>query len=152
MHYGADIYVLPLWCLAFCLLCIAWIDWDTMRIPDRLIIIIVLAGFSWVLLYQIFWQDALLGVLAGALPLLLIDRIVRLTAKKPGFGFGDVKLMAAAGLFLGWYGVFIAYGIAFIAAGVFASYLLLTKKAERGSYLAFGPFLCLGILLSLLVI
>jgi len=152
MRFGADIYVLPLWCLAFVLLCVAWIDWDTMRIPGSLLIIAAIAGICWVLLLPfITWQDAIIGVLAGALPLLLIDCLVQLIAKKLGFGYGDVKLMAVAGLFLGWYGIYIAYMAAFIAGGAFAVYLLATKKAERGSYLPFGPFLCFGVLLSLII-
>ena len=152
IRHGADVYVLPLWCAAFILLCVAWIDWDTMKIPDSLLIVAAIAGVCWVLSSStLTWQDAVLGVLAGALPLLLIDCMVRLIAKKPGFGFGDVKLMAAAGLFLGWHGIYIAYMAAFIAGGIFGVYLLATKKAERGSYLPFGPFLCFGVLLSLLI-
>ena len=150
---GADFSVLPLWCLAFVLLCVAWIDWDTMTIPDSLLIIAAIAGVCWVAFFPhtLSWSDAMIGAIAGALPLFVIDRIVLLVAKKPGFGFGDVKLMAAAGLFLGWQGIVFAYFAAFIAGGVFAVYLLLVKKAERGSYLPFGPFLCFGIMFGLLV-
>ena len=152
-YTGADIAVLPLWCLAFVLLCVAVIDFDTMEIPDGLLILGAVAGLIWVGLgfEQVSWIEALLGVAVGGLPLLILDRVVWIIAKKPGFGFGDVKLMAMAGLFLGWNGVLAAYFIAFVAGGFYGAVLLFTGRAEKGSYLAFGPFLCLGILVGILI-
>ena len=151
-YTGVDIAVLPLWCLVFVLLCVAAIDLETMKIPDSLLVIGTLAGLIWVGLfgYTLGWLDALLGVATGALPLLVLDWLVWMVVKKPGFGFGDVKLMAMAGLFLGWQGVIAAYFIAFVAGGLYGAGLLIMGKAERGSYLAFGPFLCLGITMSFL--
>ena len=149
---GAAIAVVPLWCLAFVLLCVAVVDWETMEIPDVLLALGAVAGLAWVglPLSGLSWPDALFGVAAGALPLFLLDRLVWMTAKKPAFGFGDVKLMAMAGLFIGWQGMWAAYFIAFVSGGLFGAVLLLTGRAKRGSYLAFGPFLCLGILVALL--
>ena len=154
MRYGADIYLLPLWCMAFILLCIAWIDIDTMKIPNSLLIIAAIAGLCNLLLPPITLEAfiyAIFGAISGAVPLLLIDGLVRLIAKKPGFGFGDVKLMAVAGMFLGVTGVFFAFIIAFISGGIVAGYLLWAKIMKRESYLPFAPFLCLGVLVSLLV-
>ena len=155
-YTGADIVVLPLWCLAFVLLCVSVIDLETMEIPDGLLVMGAVAGLTWMGLGfwsglgTIGWLDALLGVMVGALPLPVLNRLVWIIVKKPGFGYGDVKLMAMAGLFLGWQGVITAYLIGFVAGGLYGAVLLGTGKAERGSYLAFGPFLCLGILVGFL--
>lgn len=151
-HTGISFNVIPLWCLAFVLLCVGVVDFDTMEIPDGLLLFGALAGVAWgVLVYDLIgWVDALLGVAAGALPLWVLDRAVWLVAKKPGFGFGDVKLMGMAGLFLGWQGVVAAYFVAFVAGGVFGVFLMVSGRAERGSYLAFGPFLALGVLVAML--
>ena len=155
-YTGVEIAVLPLWCLAFVLLCVTAIDLETMEIPDGLLVIGTLAGLIWVGLGlwagldTIGWLDALLGAVVGALPLFILNRLVWIFVKKPGFGFGDVKLMAMAGLFLGWQDVLAAYFIAFVAGGLYGAVLLITRKAERGSYLAFGPFLCFGILVGFL--
>ena len=151
-HTGIQLSVLSLWGLAFVLLCVAAIDWDTMEIPDGLLVVGVVCGVAWVLLNDAGhnWIDALFGAAAGALPLFLLDRLVWIFAKKPGFGFGDVKLMAVVGLFLGPMGIPAAYFIAFVAGGVYGAILLITGRAQRGSYLPFGPFLCLGVLVSFL--
>jgi len=130
------------------LLVISYIDAKTQEIPDILVGAIALAGAVWIVLGGITWQNALLGAAAGALPLLIIDRLSLILAKKDAFGYGDVKLMAAAGLFLGWQLVFVAFFFAFVSGGLVAAVLLLIKKVERGQYIAFAPFLCLGIAIA----
>jgi len=95
------------------------------------------------------WYDALLGALAGAAPLFIIDRFVMLTLKKDGFGFGDVKLMAVAGLFLGWRLTLVSFFFAFMLGGLIMGFLLAIKRVEKGSYLAFGPYLSAGVLLAM---
>jgi len=142
---------------AFILLTISLIDWYTQEIPDGLLLVAIAIGAVWVVLgniTEIFphapgFLDAGLGILAGAVPLLAIDRLVLVLAKKDGFGYGDVKLMATAGLFLGWSNIFAAFIFAFIAGGIYAACLLLTGRARRGEYIAFGPFLCGGIIAAL---
>jgi len=130
------------------LLVISYIDAKTQEIPDVLVVAITVAGVVWVAIGGITWQNALVGAIAGALPLLIIDRLSLLLAKKDAFGYGDVKLMAAVGLFLGWQLVFVAFFFAFVSGGLVASAFLLAKKVERGQYIAFGPFLCLGSILA----
>ena len=165
---GLTLFVLPLWGLAFVLLCISIIDWYTMEIPDGLLIVGVLFVVAWLVLTLSTasaastvpppvstvhtWQDAILGAIAGAMPLFVLDRIIWLTAKKPGFGLGDIKLMVMCGLFLGWQGIPAVYFIAFITGGIYGTILLLTGKAKKGSYLPFGPFLCGGTLISFLAL
>jgi len=158
VRYSPALSAIPLSLLAFVLLTVAIIDIDTQEIPDGLLIFGGIVGVAWVglgyvfpgvLPYPLGWADALLGMLAGALPLLLLDRLTLLILKKDGFGYGDVKLMAMVGLFLGWQLTLLAFFFAFIGGGIFAAFLLVRKKAMRGDYLAFGPFLCGGSLLAL---
>jgi leader peptidase (prepilin peptidase) / N-methyltransferase len=61
-----------------------------------------------------------------------------------GLGLGDVKLAAAIGLGLGPLGGITAVAGAFVLGGAFATWLLLTRRARRGSELRFGPFLAAG--------
>ena len=156
--FVSGLSVIPLSFFAFILLCITLIDWEIQEIPDGLIIAGTAVGFLWVaaaffapnLLHSApNWHEALLGVLAGGLPLLVLDRISLWLLKKDGFGYGDVKLMAMAGLFLGWQLIFAAFFFAFITAGCYAAFLLLSGRAKRGAYIAFGPFLCAGSLFAL---
>jgi len=155
--FSPTLSVVPLSVFAFVLLAISFIDADTQEIPDGLVIIGAVAGLVFVAGGQFFpvqfsvapsWYDALLGVIAGAAPLLIIDRLTLLILKKDGFGYGDVKLMAMVGLFIGWRLMLPAFLFAFFAGAVFAVYLMATGKAKRGAYMAFGPFLCVGTLLA----
>lgn len=129
------------------LLAISVIDAKTMMIPDLLILVIVVISIFW-MGYLGFSVKSLvasgLGVLTGGLFLWMIDRITLIIAEKDGFGYGDMKLMAACGIFLGWQLVLVAFFIAFVTGAVFAIFLVLTKKIKQNAYMPFGPFLCLG--------
>ncbi|MFI0774859.1 prepilin peptidase [Streptomyces sp. NPDC021212] len=88
------------------------------------------------------WPRALLGgvVLGGAyLVLFLIS--------PRGMGFGDVKLALTLGVALGWYGWAVLFwgGFAGVLLGsLYATALVLARRAGRGTPLAFGPFMILG--------
>ena len=80
------------------------------------------------------------------MPILLLCLVI------PGaFGGGDIKLMAAAGLLLGWQHTLLAAFLAVLGGGGYGAYLLARKLADRKDHFAFGPFLCTGIVLALLV-
>lgn len=67
-----------------------------------------------------------------------------------GLGLGDVKLTAVLGLYLGYSDTVLALFIAFFAGGVVATVLLAAGRASRHTRLAFGPFLSLGALVTML--
>lgn len=155
VHTGPDISVIPLCMLAFTLLCVSFIDADTREIPDGLIIFGSSVGTTWVII-SIFidigapaWHDALSGAFCGAAPLFLIDCLTLILLKKDGFGYGDVKLMAMAGLFLGWKLTLVSLLFAVSAGGAYGAFLLAARRVERGAYLAFGPFLSAGVIAAL---
>jgi leader peptidase (prepilin peptidase)/N-methyltransferase len=157
VYFSPTATAFPLAVFMFVLLTISFIDAYIQEIPDGLVITGTIAGIFLVagghFLPEIFpharaWHDALLGVLAGAAPLLIIDRITILLIKKDGFGYGDVKLMAMVGIFLGWRLILLAFLFAFITAAIYAVYLMASGKAKRGTYIAFGQFLCIGTLIS----
>ena len=97
-------------------------------------------------------------VVKTALEKVLNDRVIDLLADKlllclaiPGaFGGGDIKLMAAAGLFLGWQHTLLAMFFGILGGGFYGMYLLAARKADKKDHFAFGPFLCVGIVLALL--
>lgn len=155
LYAGPSPAVIPLCAFAFMLLCVTFIDFETQEIHDGLLVFGAVFGVAWVAVSHFtpigapVWYDALLGALAGAAPLFLIDRVSILLLKKDGFGYGDVKLMAVAGLFLGWQMTLLSLFFAVVAGGVFGVFMLATKRLERGGYFAFGPFLSVGILAAL---
>ena len=139
------VFEASLWCVfALYLIIAAFIDADTRTIPDSLNAAGLIAGAAHVTLNWNGALDSLAGAAVGGGFLFAMDIIARLILKKPGMGGGDIKLMAVCGLFLGWWGALAALWIAAVTGGAFAVFLLLTKRAARGSYFAFGPFLCAG--------
>lgn len=69
-------------------------------------------------------------------------------------GLGDVKLAGVLGLYLGWLGA-PAWALGLMAmyalGGLYAIFMLLTRRAQRGALMAFGPFMLVGTLLSITV-
>jgi len=121
------------------------------RIPNGLVLA-MLAGWVITIVPQLFYdtepalivlRDALLGcVICGGL-LLLVYYI-----SKKGLGGGDVKFMAAAGLYLGFQGVLPAMLYGSILAGLTGVTLILIKKIGRKDSIPLAPFLYVGILIT----
>ena len=165
VYFTPTLSAIPLSILMLILLIVSFIDWDTQEIPDRLLIVGAIIGIAWVVLghfspvllpYSPSWQNALLGMAAGAVPLLIIDRISLLVFKKDGFGYGDVKLMAMVGIFMGWQLTLGAFPFAILLSFPFAVYFLIKQRKqanddEFAGYMAFGPFLCMGVVVALWV-
>ena len=149
MAYIINFY--PIFILVFILVWVSIQDIKTMTIPDKMIILGVCTGIIWVVHGGNTWQEALIGIIVGALPLIIIDLMAKFFLGKDGFGYGDVKLMAMAGIFIGLVGVIIAFFMAFVTAGAFGAYLLITKRAKSGSHIPFAPFLSFGIIVALIL-
>lgn len=125
---------------------IALVDMDTMEIPDGFIVAVLVIGVvSFFTMPELHFVERIVGFFSVSLFLLLIALII------PGaFGGGDIKLMAAAGLIMGWKLNVLALFIAILGGGFYGIILLARKKKGRKDHFAFGPFLCLGLAISLL--
>ena len=140
---------LPLALFYFAVVCVlatvAIADWDTQEIPDQCSIALAVLGIAaFFILPDIRWFERVIGVFVVSVPLLLIALLTG------GFGGGDIKLMAAAGLLLGWKHTVLAAFLGIVIGGIYAIVLLAAKKAGRKTAIAFGPYLCMGILVALL--
>ena len=89
--------------------------------------------------------DRVLGFFIISLPMYLLTLLI-----PDCFGGGDIKLIAVCGLLLGWKLTLLAAFIAILMGGAYAVYLMITKKVKKGAYIAFGPYLSVGIVVSLL--
>ena len=124
-----------------------WKDIHTRRIPNVIVLGIAAAGiFSIPFFPAISLADRGIGIFCVSLPLLVLTWIV------PGcFGGGDIKLMAASGIFLGREANLEAFALAVFLAGGYCIWMLLRKKLSRRERIAFGPFLCAGIVAKMLI-
>lgn len=127
------------------LILIAVTDARQRRIPNILLgafFIVVL--FSAVVCPEVTWNSRVLGSVSVSVILLAATWI------RPGaFGAGDVKLMAVSGLLLGMAKNLTAFLFAVVLAAVYCLPGLVLGGRKRTAEIAFGPFLCIGIVMSI---
>jgi leader peptidase (prepilin peptidase)/N-methyltransferase len=127
---------------SFLLLTLGLIDLEHQILPDRLTLPGIALGLASSLMAPWTTPEAsLLGaVLGAALPAALIGAYALFSVE--AMGWGDVKLLAMLGAFLGWKGMLLSlFGGALMGTLVGGAYLLVTKKGRR-TPLPFGTFLC----------
>jgi leader peptidase (prepilin peptidase)/N-methyltransferase len=103
------------------------------------------AGSGFMALFNNFFLCALAGGICGALLLFLV-----VVLSKGGMGIGDVLMAGLLGLMVGLPLIFIALFLSILAGGIIAAALLISGRKKRREMLPFGPFLCLGGMVTLL--
>jgi len=141
-RFGAEPVAL-LWCF-FCavLVALAGIDWDTTLLPDNLTLPLLWAALASAALgWTIPLADAVWGAIGGYLSLWSVYWLFKLTTGKEGMGFGDFKLLAALGAWLGWKMILpIVLGASVIGA-IVGIIMKMSSSLREGRYVPFGPFL-----------
>jgi len=150
-RFGAQPTTL-LWCgFVAVLVAAAAIDWDTTLLPDDLTLPLLWAGLIAAALgWNLPLKDALWGAVAGYLSLWSVYWLFKLTTGKEGMGYGDFKLLAAMGAWLGWPMVLpMVLGSSIIGAVVGIG-MKVTGQLREGVYVPYGPFLAgAGLLVTL---
>ncbi len=154
LKLGLSIPLVIFAALAALLIVISLIDLRHMIIPNGLIITGLVVGAANLLMaiftpYVGSWANYVIGFFAGGLPLLLIALFCTYLLKKEAIGGGDIKLMAMSGLIIGWKLIATAYLIGIILGAVISLILIAARIKSRGDEIPFGPFLSLGILISI---
>lgn len=135
-----------LWCFfAAMLIAMAGIDWDTTLLPDNLTLPLLWSGLlASVLGWTIPLPQAVWGAVVGYLSLWSVYWLFKLTTGKEGMGYGDFKLLAALGAWLGWQMILpIVLGASVIGA-VVGIVMKMSGSLREGRYVPFGPFLAGG--------
>ncbi len=147
--------VVLLWCgAAAALLALALIDWDTTLLPDALTLPLLWAGLvsaamGW--LPGLSPSQSLWGAVVGYLSLWLVYWFFKLATGKEGMGYGDFKLLAALGAWLGWQAVLPIVLMASMIGALVGLGMKATSSLRDGRYVPFGPFLAGGGLVVMLV-
>jgi leader peptidase (prepilin peptidase)/N-methyltransferase len=144
-----------LWCAVVAtLVALSAIDWDTTVLPDSMTLPLlwaglVAAGFGW--LPPLTLASSLAGAAVGYLSLWSVYWLFKLTTGKEGMGFGDFKLLAALGAWLGWQAILPIVLFASVLGAVVGIVMKLTGSLREGRFVPFGPFLAGGGVAVLLV-
>ena len=135
--------------LTWFLVALAFIDIDHQLLPDSLTLPLLWLG----LLLSLFapppgmapipvdMRSSIIGAMAGYLSLWTVYHLFRLLTGKEGMGFGDFKLLAALGAWLGWRMLLPTVLIAAAVGAVAGIALLASRGQNRATPIAFGPFL-----------
>jgi leader peptidase (prepilin peptidase)/N-methyltransferase len=139
---GQPVAVLLWSAVAAALLALALIDWDTTVLPDALTLPLLWAGLIAAALgWTIPLSTALWGAVAGYLSLWSVYWLFKLTTGKEGMGFGDFKLLAALGAWLGWQMIVPMLLMASVIGAAVGIAMKLAATLREGRYVPFGPFL-----------
>lgn len=144
--FGASPFVLA-WCgLLSVLIALTLIDWDTTLLPDVLTLPLLWAGLvaAALGLTGLSLETALAGAVVGYLSLWSIYWLFKLTTGKEGMGYGDFKLLAALGAWLGWQAILPIVLMASVIGAVVGIGMKLSGGLREGRYVPFGPFLAGG--------
>ena len=142
--YRGDWLTVGLYCILFSmLLVLTVIDWRTFTIPNGVNLTIFILGLIRLATDLKQWPLYVVGMLSVSLVFLLL---YVLTGGN-GLGMGDVKLVGAAGLLIGWQNMLLAVLVGSVSGAVIHS---VRMRGGAGNKLAFGPYLAAGIWLAAL--
>ena len=141
-EYGLSVESLLYALLISALITLSVIDFRTYEIPVGINIFILALGLIRVITDYTDWLNYAVGfiLVSGFL------YIVYLVTKGRGIGGGDIKLMAVCGLLLGWKLILLSFVLGCIIGSVI--HMIRMKVSGQGHVLAFGPYLSIGVMIS----
>ena len=129
------------------------IDIDTHLLPRRIVYRTIAVAMPLLVLSAFFDNTgSVIGMFIGGIGMWLMLRVLEVLSRGD-LGGGDVGLGGLLGLYLGWVSyeaILVGLITAFFVGGLFAVALLVTRKANRNTHFAFGPFLIVGTLIAVL--
>ncbi len=133
--------------LLWSLIALTFIDFDTQLLPDNITLPLVWAGlFANVanLVPGVSLRDAVIGAIAGYLALWSVYWLFKLIRGKEGMGYGDFKLLAALGAWLGWQMLPLIVLLSSVVGALIGIGLVVFKGRDHQIPLAFGPYLAIA--------
>ena len=135
--------------LTLSLVSITMIDFDHQLIPDSIVLPLMWIGLAMSLFSPlagsetlfISSRDAIIGALAGYLSLWSIYWLFKLITGKEGMGYGDFKLLAAIGVWLGWQQLLTVVLMSALVGAAVGLSLIIFRGRDRQIPMPFGPFL-----------
>lgn len=150
-RFGLGLTGLAVLLFAYLLITMTFIDLDTQLLPDDLTLPLLWTGLL-VNLDATFvpLSEAVIGAVAGYVSLWTIFWIFKLVTGKEGMGYGDFKLLAALGAWLGWKMLPIIVLLSSLTGAVVGIGLIFLARRGRDMPMPFGPYLAVAGLLALL--
>ncbi|MHB1315054.1 MAG: prepilin peptidase [Christensenellales bacterium] len=127
------------------LIAVAMIDFDTMTIPNGLLITLIpIAAAVCFIDRDVVIVSRVIGFFSISLPMYLLTFLI-----KDSFGGGDIKLFAISGFILGWENTLLAAFLSVVLGGAAAFFILAIKKQSK-RHMPFGPYICIACFIAVL--
>lgn len=142
-HFGVTIAAAGALLLTWALIALTLIDYDHQLLPDNITLPLLWLGLLFNLgTTYVPLTSAVIGAIAGYVSLWTVFQLFKLATGKEGMGYGDFKLFAALGAWLGWQQLpLIILLSSFLGALIGIGFIIL-KGRDRRLPIPFGPFLC----------
>jgi leader peptidase (prepilin peptidase)/N-methyltransferase len=132
------------------MIALAFIDFDTFYLPDDITLPLLWAG----LLFNLFGgyvdlSSSVIGAVAGYLSLWLVFWIFKFATGKEGMGYGDFKLLAAIGAWLGWKMLPLVILLSSFVGATIGILLIILARRGRNVPIPFGPYLAIAGIIAL---
>jgi leader peptidase (prepilin peptidase) / N-methyltransferase len=150
-HFGFGLAGISAIVLVWVLIALTFIDADTQLLPDSITLPLVWLGLI-VNINGTFTdlRSAVLGAVFGYLALWTVYWAFKLITKKEGMGYGDFKLLAAIGAWLGWQVLPLVILLSSVVGAVVGIILIVLARLGRNIPLPFGPYLAMAGFIALL--
>lgn len=144
-HFGFNLAGVSAIVLSWALITLAWIDYDTQYLPDQITLPFLWLGLL-LNLDNTFTDinSAIIGAVAGYLSLWTVYQGFKLLTKKEGMGFGDFKLLALLGAWMGWQFLPLIIILSSLVGSIIGVTLILLKQHQRDKPIPFGPYLAIA--------
>jgi leader peptidase (prepilin peptidase)/N-methyltransferase len=144
--------------MTLALIPIAMIDAKTQLIPDSIVLPLMWIGLAMSLFSPlqgaetlfISPQNAIVGAMAGYLSLWTVYQLFKLITGKEGMGYGDFKLLAALGAWLGWQQLPLIVLMSAVVGAIVGILMMVFRQHERSEPIPFGPYLAAAGWISML--
>ncbi len=142
LHYGPTLQLAGAVLLTWALISLTLIDFDTQLLPDDITLPLLWLGLAFNLSGTFVpIADAVLGAMAGYGILWSVYWLFKLATGKEGMGYGDFKLLAALGAWLGWQAMPLVVLLSSLVGAVVGIVLIVVQRRGRDIPMPFGPYL-----------
>ncbi|MFB0980015.1 MAG: A24 family peptidase [Alteromonadaceae bacterium] len=150
-HFGVTIITFYALILTWGLVALTMIDFDHMLLPDQIVLPLLWLGLIVNLSNGLVpIEDAVIGAIAGYTSLFSVFWLFKLATGKEGMGFGDFKLFALFGAWIGWQLLPLLILMASVVGAVIGISLMIFKNHQKGQAIPFGPYLAIAGWITLL--
>jgi leader peptidase (prepilin peptidase) / N-methyltransferase len=150
-HFGPSAAALGGLLLTWALVALSFIDYDHQLLPDDITLPLLWLGLCFNLqTTYVPLSSAVIGALAGYVSLWLVYQVFKLISGREGMGYGDFKLFAALGAWLGWQLLPFIILLSSLLGAIIGVGMIVFVGRDRSLPIPFGPFLCLAGFIALL--